>query len=501
MSDQVPPPGWFLRPENWPYWMPNRLIGTLPPPYGSSGLSNPFGTDANGGPPPSQASRAWDAAAPSWLQSAITPSAGSGILGQLPPPPAGPSPKSAATSAGALPYWRQTVAMDAYRAPPTSDQLQGSADPTLPFWLQTTAPFAFEPRGTPQAVDPPWPEPRPLSGGPLTVDPSLPFLDPLTRQAAVPHTAVSEPLQRLSSKEPMAALDAPLLPTEAGARTTRQALHRIFTYLTDEPYRAAMGQMTEEEAKQFFVDQLLGFLGPGKVAAPVANKLAILGGGLAKWFPRSRVALAEEMEAAGRSANEIWQRTGLGRSADNRWIFEIPDTGYRVNPKAGKLTTSVPFPEPGYDREFHVAPLFDHFNHPGLRANYPHLARAKSYLTIDENKLNEGFAAPGLVQIRAPSLERAQTMGIHEMQHLVGIIEAGPDSFAPKFFERIGYPQWKARQMYLQQAPEVESRNAEKRLFKNEQSRRLESPVSTEDVPRGSQIIHYRIGHLGSGLD
>jgi hypothetical protein len=55
--------------------------------------------------------------------------------------------------------------------------------------------------------------------------------------------------------------------------------------------------------------------------------------------------------------------------------------------------------------------------------------------------------------------------------------------------------------MYLQQAPEVESRNAEKRLFKNEQSRRLESPVSTEDVPRGSQIIHYRIGHLGSGLD
>ncbi len=83
MSDQIPLPGWFLRPESWPYWMPNRVIGTLPPPYGSSGLSNPIGTDANAVPTPLQPSGAWDAAVPSWLQSAMTPSAGTGILGNL----------------------------------------------------------------------------------------------------------------------------------------------------------------------------------------------------------------------------------------------------------------------------------------------------------------------------------------------------------------------------------------------------------------------------------
>src|SRR5215475_12656621 len=32
MNDQFPPPGWFLRPETWPYWMPNSLLGARTPP-------------------------------------------------------------------------------------------------------------------------------------------------------------------------------------------------------------------------------------------------------------------------------------------------------------------------------------------------------------------------------------------------------------------------------------------------------------------------------------
>jgi hypothetical protein len=32
MNDEFPPPGWFMRPQTWPYWMPNSLLGarTLP---------------------------------------------------------------------------------------------------------------------------------------------------------------------------------------------------------------------------------------------------------------------------------------------------------------------------------------------------------------------------------------------------------------------------------------------------------------------------------------
>jgi len=32
MNDQFPPPSWFMRPETWPYWMPNSLLGARTPP-------------------------------------------------------------------------------------------------------------------------------------------------------------------------------------------------------------------------------------------------------------------------------------------------------------------------------------------------------------------------------------------------------------------------------------------------------------------------------------
>ena len=47
-----------------------------------------------------------------------------------------------------------------------------------------------------------------------------------------------------------------------------------------------------------------------------------------------------KMEAAGKSADEIWRVTGLERAADERWTFEIPDKGYQVNPNVGKQTAS-----------------------------------------------------------------------------------------------------------------------------------------------------------------
>jgi len=31
MNDQFPPPGWFMRPETWRYWMPNSLLGVRTP--------------------------------------------------------------------------------------------------------------------------------------------------------------------------------------------------------------------------------------------------------------------------------------------------------------------------------------------------------------------------------------------------------------------------------------------------------------------------------------
>jgi len=94
---------------------------------------------------------------------------------------------------------------------------------------------------------------------------------------------------------------------------------------------------------------------------PPAKLLAILGGGLATTFPRKMLPKAFDMEAAGRSADQIWQATGLARSPEGRWIFEIPDTGFRVDPAAGKI---MHWP-------YKVAPLYEQVVHPGARQAYP----------------------------------------------------------------------------------------------------------------------------------
>src|SRR5262249_8067969 len=60
-------------------------------------------------------------------------------------------------------------------------------------------------------------------------------------------------------------------------------------------------------------------------------------------FPWNKLPAAMKMEAAGKSADEIWRVTGLERAADERWTFEIPDKGYQVNPNVGKQTASKPF--------------------------------------------------------------------------------------------------------------------------------------------------------------
>ena len=70
---------------------------------------------------------------------------------------------------------------------------------------------------------------------------------------------------------------------------------------------------------------------------PLGKQLAILGGMAAKTFSWTKLKIAEAMEKAGKSVDEIWSATGLARGADNFWRFEISDRGYRVKPYVGVL--------------------------------------------------------------------------------------------------------------------------------------------------------------------
>ena len=132
--------------------------------------------------------------------------------------------------------------------------------------------------------------------------------------------------------------------------------------------------LAKEEARAGNYGKAAAHLGMGAVNAALdwlpPAKLAIIGGTMAKTFPWHKLSTALEMEAAGKSADEIWRATGLGRDAAGNWIYEISDRGYYVRTNADKPTVSV-------------APLYEDYVHPGMQEAYPGLSNWRSQLTIN----------------------------------------------------------------------------------------------------------------------
>jgi hypothetical protein len=218
---------------------------------------------------------------------------------------------------------------------------------------------------------------------------------------------------------------------------------------------------------------------------PAGKQLAILGGIAAKTFPWAKLKIAEAMEKAGKSVDEIWRATGLERGADNRWRFEISDRGYRVKPNVGVL-----------DNEgFRVAPLYEQQVHPGMQAAYPNLAEAKSKIRIDPNMRIEwrGSFTPGHIEIETPSRSEVRTVSTHELQHMIDYLERHARGGQPLEFLKPGVLREEAYQLYRRLAGEVAARNAKERLYHSELQRLRRSPQRTEDTPRDQQIV--RFGH------
>jgi Large polyvalent protein associated domain 23 len=213
-------------------------------------------------------------------------------------------------------------------------------------------------------------------------------------------------------------------------------------------------------------------------------KLAIIAGTMAKTFPWNRLPTAMKMEAAGKSAEEIWRATGLERAADGRWTFEIPDKGYRINPNVGERTAP---------KSVTVAPLYEHHVHPGMQEAYPRLSNWQSRLRVDPVEERYGATNFGRkqVRVRAPNLEWARSIGIHELKHLIDWIEKHPPGGSQDQFMKLGVPEQEAYDLYNRLVGEVAARNAQQRLHMNDRLRRVWPPKWTEDVPRDRQINLY----------
>jgi hypothetical protein len=189
------------------------------------------------------------------------------------------------------------------------------------------------------------------------------------------------------------------------------------------------------------------------------------------------------MEAAGKSADEIWRATGLERSADGHWTFEISDRGYRVRPEAGEQTMWKPVT---------TGPLYRQLDHPGMREAYPQFSEVPSLLNIHPTVRPAGFSRTDKLEIHAPDIQAARSIGIHELKHMIDHFEKSAPGGAPSQFKAPGISAQEAYDLYERLVGEVAARNAQQRLLMNERQRRLRSPQSTESIPRDRQINLYK---------
>jgi conjugative element/phage-associated large polyvalent protein len=457
MNDQFPPPGWFMRPETWPYWMPNSLVGARTPP------APPRGT--------------WDASWPGISRG--------GILGNLTRPaedmwanpsegiawpPAAPTnpPAFWPTLPEASPNQNSTFSWDTSPAagsgfPGTAPEERSVTTPTVPQESSTkpSPPFygpgdVLLPRPEPAPPPPPPPPPRDFR---TWLHDTL--SDKNVRYYAGPH--LYEALLKLRAL-------TQLLPGSGTVQSTQDA------------------SRASEEAKAGNYGKAAAHLGLGTVNAALdwlpPAKLAIIGGTMARTFPWNKLPTAMKMEAAGKSADEIWRATGLERAADERWTFEIPDKGYQVNPNVGKRIG------PG---SITVAPLYEHHAHPGMQEAYPGLSTWQSRLRVDPVVETYGATNVGRKQlmVRAPNLESARSAGIHELKHSIDWFEKHPPGGSPHQFMERGLPEQEAYDLYNRLVGEVAARNAQKRLDWGDIIRSYRRPAATEDVPRHRQINLY----------
>lgn len=162
---------------------------------------------------------------------------------------------------------------------------------------------------------------------------------------------------------------------------------------------------------------------------------AIFAGPLAKTAKLDKKTLAEGMEKAGRSRDDIWKETGWFKGPEGKWKFEIDDSGAlfnqsRVNgiTKENDLTVG----NPSFDYGPTVGGLLEHNQ---LKSAYPD-GLTKSTIVGNKNSMFgdgvQGSYANGKLTINAPAKAvDARSTTLHELQHAIQQREGFPRGGSP----------------------------------------------------------------------
>ncbi len=289
-----------------------------------------------------------------------------------------------------------------------------------------------------------------------------------------------------------------------------------------------------------------GALAAGGMASNEAE--ASFAGLAAKNADKFMVGIARAMESAGKSADEIWQKTGWGRGVDGEWRFEIDDRAMTVD-------MLDPLPAASHEPRGSVG---DVVQHPELYTAYPDLADVRATQTNGRGGSYSDDAGFGQQRIQYGSVEGESIMA-HELQHGIQHREGfarggqpGADDILVEDFDEIDFAElspimekynldgddmglspkefllqkkseaieagasWheymqfddayakaaenarnSGRQLktgqekYMALAGETEARNVQTRLNMTTQERRDLAPWHTEDIPRDKQVVRF----------
>ena len=228
------------------------------------------------------------------------------------------------------------------------------------------------------------------------------------------------------------------------------------------------------ESSQDMLTELMSIYGGNSMnpaAAMPKNALGMFAGRKAATADHVALARAEQLAASGADRNAIWNETGWFQGPDQKWRFEIDDSGAKFNV--------------GGDYPWSVGNAMDH---PDLMAAYPDMASIKigrtsptgggAYLE-DIDRISLGLY---------PHQKDASTL-LHETQHALqsreGFTRGNNSKDAPADIQSSGL----GHEWYRRHAGETEARNVQTRMNMTPEQRRATPPWETQDVPYEDQIV------------
>lgn len=206
--------------------------------------------------------------------------------------------------------------------------------------------------------------------------------------------------------------------------------------------------MSDEGIKAVFDIASTAVFGPG-IPSALGAKLAdgTLGsfmGANSKTFDSINYRKAQLLSILGHSADEIWEKTGMFKGADDIWRQEIDDSTMVLNKKYFSSTLDKDGnPEGLFFNQTKPVPLEDVLAHPALFEAYPELRNIKVQALTSEERAQYGAMykpRTKTIGLGDGDLDQQRKAIMHEIQHVIQDIEGfaiggSASMFRPKELE------------------------------------------------------------------